>query len=455
MLIDSVSLLIKAGSGGRGSFSVHPKGGPDGGNGGNGGSIYFQGDANVRDLREFTHKTELKAEHGSDGNKNKKHGRHAEDITIKVPFGTKIIDEDTNEVFDIGDATTPILIAKGGNGAKGNLSFRASDIHTHPHPGIGDPGQARQVKIELRLIAEIGLIGLPNAGKSSLLSVLTNATPKIGNYPFTTLSPNIGMLDTHPIADIPGLIEGAAKGKGLGSAFLKHIEKTKLIVHCIELTNADIENSYKVVRQEFEEYNQTLLEKPEIILLTKTDMVDEETIEKYTRLFKNMGKEVITSSFYDDTSIKNVRDTLIAFVEKHKADGYRLDKEELLKRIKEQAFPEGEYIIYGAAPLAVYGVRDVRDIDMFVTTALYNELQEKGWKQIEKGPKDTPVVFDIFEAHNTWEFSPYAPTYEELKSRATEIDGILFASLHDIYLWKEASGRPKDLVDIEIIKKHL
>jgi ribosome-binding ATPase YchF (GTP1/OBG family) len=164
--------------------------------------------------------------------------------------------------------------------------------------------------LELRLIAEIGLIGLPNAGKSSLLSVLTHATPKIANYPFTTIEPNIGMLGDHPIADIPGLIEGAAHGRGLGAKFLKHIEKTRILVHCIELTENNVEERYNTVRKEFAEFNKTLLEKPEIILLTKTDLVDEKTVKKYKSMFEKKGKQVLTCSVYDQKSIEALKKVL-------------------------------------------------------------------------------------------------------------------------------------------------
>ena len=320
MLVDNVILLVKAGDGGNGSASLlHNgltyKGGPDGGNGGNGGNIYFQGSTNINDLREFRFKKKITAEDGIAGGRQKLFGKNAPDLTILVPVGTSITDIDSKKVYEIIDTTSLLLIATGGKGGRGNNEFKSATNQTPMYAENGTPGQKKNLFLELRLIAEIGLIGLPNAGKSSLLSVLTNATPKIANYPFTTLEPNIGMLGKHPIADIPGLIEGAADGKGLGAKFLKHIEKTKILVHCIELTEDNPEEKYKTVRHEFKNFNQSLLEKPEIILLTKTDLVDEKTVKKYKELFEKKGKQVLTCSLYDDASVEKVRKTLKTLLE--------------------------------------------------------------------------------------------------------------------------------------------
>lgn len=313
MLVDNVTIEIKAGDGGAGASSflrngLTSRGGPDGGNGGNGGDIYFQGTNNLNDLRMFRFKKKLRADDGIAGSDQKKHGKNASDLTILVPLGTKITETETEKTYEIRDTTTPILLARGGRGGRGNTEFKNAVNQAPTYAESGTPGQRKELFLELKLIAEIGLIGLPNAGKSSLLAVLTNANPKIGDYPFTTLEPNIGMMGIHPIADIPGLIEGASKGRGLGVSFLKHIEKTKIIIHCIESNAEDALKRYETVRLEFEEYNPELLEKPEIVLLTKSDLADEKTIGKNTAIFTKMGKKVLTCSVVDDKSLLTLRE---------------------------------------------------------------------------------------------------------------------------------------------------
>ncbi|MEK7571792.1 MAG: GTPase ObgE [Patescibacteria group bacterium] len=316
MLVDSVEVYIKAGDGGNGSASLlrnglTAKGGPDGGNGGNGGHIYFQGSHNLTDLKEFRFKKKIIAEDGTPGKHKKLFGKNAPHTTIFVPLGTQITDKNSGSSFEIRNTTVPVLVARGGIGGRGNVEFKSATNQTPRYAENGGIGEEKTLSLELKLIAEIGFIGLPNAGKSSLLTVLTNATPKIGNYPFTTLEPNIGMLGTHPIADIPGLIEGAATGKGLGATFLKHIEKTSFLVHCIESSAENALERYEMVQNEFKAYNEKLLEKPEIILLTKIDLVDEKTLEKNKEMFEKTGKRVLTCSVYYDKTIEALKETLL------------------------------------------------------------------------------------------------------------------------------------------------
>lgn len=308
MLVDNVVIQIKAGNGGDGAATFFrsgqkARGGPNGGNGGNGGNIYAQGSGNLNDLKEFRFKKKIIAQDGIMGQSKNLFGKSAEHMTIFVPLGTRVANVDTKEVYEITDTVSPILLARGGHGGRGNSEFKSATNQAPTYAEKGTWGQRKKLLLELRLIAEIGLTGLPNAGKSSLLAALTNATPKIGDYPFTTLEPNIGMLGVHPIADIPGLIEDAATGRGLGSKFLKHIEKTKIIVHCIEPSETNLAEKYKIVREEFEKFNPLLLTKPEIILLTKTDLIDEKTIKKNSKIFEKMGKEVLTVSIADAESI--------------------------------------------------------------------------------------------------------------------------------------------------------
>ncbi len=319
MLVDNVTITIKAGDGGNGASTflrngMTARGGPDGGNGGNGGNIYFLGSNNINDLRMFRFKKKLTADSGIAGKHKRLYGKNADDMTILVPIGTKITDVDTNKTYDILDPKTPLLLARGGKGGRGNLEFKTSIEQAPTYAESGTPGQQKILLLELRLIADIGLIGLPNAGKSTLLTALTNATPKIADYPFTTLEPNIGMMGSHPIADIPGLIEGASSGKGLGITFLKHIEKTKLIIHCVELSGDGLLERYKTVRSEFEKFNPKLLEKPEIVLLTKTDLVDEKTLNKSIKLFEKMEKKVLSYSFVDDESLEKLKKEVGTFL---------------------------------------------------------------------------------------------------------------------------------------------
>jgi GTPase len=315
MLIDTVAVIIRAGDGGNGGSTLShtaqtEKGGPDGGNGGNGGSVYAIGSTNINDLQEFRYKKKIVAENGVAGKKSNMFGRNAPDLLILLPLGTIIDDLETRQVREVTDTTHKILLARGGQGGRGNVEFKTATNRTPLHGEVGAPGQVKKFLFDLRLIAEIGLIGLPNAGKSSMLRVLTNATPTIGNYPFTTLQPNIGMFEKHPIADIPGLIEGASEGKGLGIKFLKHIEKTKMLIHCIDVSDIDPLKAYETIRQEFGQFSADLLKKPEIILLTKTDLTDAATILKYTKLFQKKRLEVLTCSIYEPAAIDYLKKIL-------------------------------------------------------------------------------------------------------------------------------------------------
>jgi GTP-binding protein len=306
MLIDDVIIRVKAGNGGDGSVSFKrnaqtAKGGPDGGNGGNGGSIFVRGSTNVSDLKDFKFKKKIQAEDGISGKKNKLFGRNGEDLTVLLPLGTTIIDQDSGEHIDIIDEKKTICLAQGGKGGKGNTEFKSATEQTPRFAEKGEIGEEKHLKLVLKHIADVGLVGLPNSGKSTLLSLLTHAKPKIGNYPFTTLEPYLGTADTLVLADIPGIIEGASKGKGLGLQFLKHIEKTKVLLYCIDSSEQNPSAVYTLIQNEFQVYNPELLEKPEIILLTKMDLVSHDELEEKKKAF--VGKQVISVSEYDPTSI--------------------------------------------------------------------------------------------------------------------------------------------------------
>lgn len=273
MLVDEVEIIIKGGHGGPGRVSFRGKkgGGPDGGNGGRGGNVFVKATTDIYALTPFLSKRECKAEDGQQGGRGLRSGADGKDLILNMPIGTYFKDAMGNE-YELTREGQEILLAKGGLGGRGNESFKSSSNTTPTYAQRGLRGEEKNFKIKLKLIADFGLIGLPNAGKSSLLNEITNANAKIGDYPFTTLEPNLGVLNGKVLADIPGLIEGASEGKGLGHKFLKHIEKVKLLLHCIASDSDDPKRDYKIVRDELKKYNPELLEKQEIILLTKSDI---------------------------------------------------------------------------------------------------------------------------------------------------------------------------------------
>jgi GTP-binding protein len=310
MLIDNVTLLIKAGNGGDGAVSFRrnaqtAKGGPDGGNGGNGGSIYIQGSTNIADLSQFRYKKSIRGNDGVSGKRKNLFGKNGDDMIILFPIGTRFIDTKNNEAIELINDTDRILLVKGGKGGRGNNEFKSALNQTPQEFEKGEQGEEKIVKIELRLIADVGFVGYPNAGKSSLLAALTNAKPKIGNYPFTTLDPNLGIAEGIILADIPGIIQGASKGKGLGLQFLKHIEKTACLVYCIDATEVDPATTYNTIRQEFAEYNKELLTKPYIIVFTKTDLVEEKILKEKQKAFK--GETILNVSIYEKLTLEKFK----------------------------------------------------------------------------------------------------------------------------------------------------
>lgn len=305
MLIDEVEITLKGGHGGTGKVSFYPKAkaGPDGGNGGRGGDLYIKVVSDLTALNQLSRKKELAAEDGQPGGSFLKSGRDGRDLEIVMPVGTSLIDKDNGEVRELGKIGERVLTCKGGLGGRGNYEFRSSRNTTPMKAQSGLPGEEHRFKVVLKLIADFGLIGLPNAGKSSLLNELTSANVKTAEYPFTTLEPNLGVLDHKIIADIPGLIEGASSGKGLGFRFLKHIEKVGTLLHCISSQSENVVKDYQVVREELGKFNPELLEKPEIILLTKVDLGG---LKKKKKLEK-LKRKILSVSIYDWDSIEKLR----------------------------------------------------------------------------------------------------------------------------------------------------
>ena len=285
MFLDSVKILVRAGAGGDGAATFRqeahvPRGGPDGGDGGRGGTIHLAVDPGQTTLRDFSYRHHFRADGGGRGSKARRHGKAGTDLILAVPPGTAVYDDATGELIaDLVANGQTAMVARGGRGGLGNTHFKTSTHQAPKHAQKGEPGEERWVRLELRLIADIGLVGLPNAGKSTLLAALTAARPKIADYPFTTLEPNLGVMDLGiedrrlpTIADVPGLIEGASEGAGLGHAFLRHIERTRVLVHLVDGAGRDPEWDHQVIRDELQAHDPALLEKPMLIAFNKMDL---------------------------------------------------------------------------------------------------------------------------------------------------------------------------------------
>ena len=322
--LDQAKIYIKAGNGGSGSASFRREkfveyGGPDGGDGGDGGSIIVQSDRNLNTLIDFRYAQHFKAQHGKPGSKRNKTGANGEDLILKVPLGTQLYEEDNNTlIYDFTKNKEKYLVASGGKGGLGNVRFKSSTNRAPRKKTNGKLGEEFWIWLQLKVIADIGIIGKPNAGKSSLLAALTRAKPKIANYPFTTINPNLGVFyyagKEITLADIPGLVEGAHKGVGLGDKFLRHIERCKILLHLIDLSEDDLLNSYKKIKLELSNYDKDLIKKKEIIFFNKSDLLDENEINEKLKEFKKKIKikyEII--SVYSNKDIQKIKKLLIKY----------------------------------------------------------------------------------------------------------------------------------------------
>ena len=323
--LDQVKIFIKAGDGGSGSASMRREkfieyGGPDGGNGGRGGSIILKAERNLNTLIDYRYTQHFKSDRGQNGLGKNQTGRGGENLYLKVPVGTQVFEEDNKTlIFDFKNEKEEFVIANGGRGGLGNTNFKSSTNRAPKKFTKGSIGEEFWLWLQLKTIADIGIIGLPNAGKSSLLAAITNATPKIANYKFTTLNPNLGVASYDDkeitLADIPGLIEGAHNGTGLGIKFLKHIERCKALLHMIDITDKNLEKSYNQVKNEMSKYSKELLKKKEIIVLNKIDLLESEEVNKIIKNFLiNKKCEVLTLTTLKKTSISAIKAKLISYV---------------------------------------------------------------------------------------------------------------------------------------------
>ena len=326
MFLDNVKIKISSGAGGNGAIAWRREkyvdmGGPAGGDGGKGGSVYLIADSNLSTLLDFKYKSSFKADTGEYGRSKNMHGRKGNDLYIKVPCGTIVKDFNTDKIIaDLAVEGQSVLVAQGGRGGRGNARF-VNSIKQSPHYcEPGEPGIERDLELELKLIADVGLLGLPNAGKSTLISVISAAKPKIADYPFTTLVPNLGVVkkpngDGFVVADVPGLIEGASEGVGLGLDFLRHVERTRLLLHLVDISAEDPIHNYKVINNELQKYGGKLTETPQAIVINKIDTIDEELLAEYIERFKEFNPEVFAISAATKTNIQSILNYLYQKVE--------------------------------------------------------------------------------------------------------------------------------------------
>lgn len=350
MLIDDVTIHVVAGAGGSGCASFgdgKSHRGPDGANGGHGAAVVLEAVADLAALKKYRAQKKFKAEPGKDGRSSFRDGPAGEDLILPVPRGTVVHIEGREplELIDVGDRVT---IAKGGRGGKGNFLFRSSTNVAPRQFQVGKPGEETDVRLELRLIADVGLVGFPNVGKSSLLNALTRAQSRVANYHFTTLEPHLGVFHDLVIADIPGIIEGASTGKGLGTKFLRHIVRTRAILHCVQATSEDVVADYRAIRKELADYSPELAAKPERVLLTKSDEADDKAIAKMKKLLeKECGSEVIATSIIDDESMKKLGEFLSVVAAENTAARKKLADEkeaaETKRRDEEEEKFEGKF----------------------------------------------------------------------------------------------------------------
>lgn len=405
MFVDKVNVKVKAGDGGNGIVSFRKekyidRGGPDGGDGGKGGDIIVVAENNMDTLAVYRNHKLQKAQNGESGSKRKKHGKNGNNLVLNVPVGTIIYDLDGKQIVDLSTKKSSFVIAAGGSGGFGNAHFVSSVRQAPRVAERGEKGEEKELVFELKLVADVGLVGLPNAGKSTLLGSLSNARPEIADYPFTTLIPNLGVVDYSDtsllLADVPGLIEGASKGKGLGDEFLKHIERTAVIAHLIDIYDVDVLESYKTIRNELEDYSKNLSKKPSIVVLNKIEGLDKEIIDQQVKLIqKAAGKKTKVIAISAKAKI-GLNDLLTNLSKLVKADRMKIEKQKTKKRLKIIKYipkstdwtiekVQEDYVVHGEKILKFAartdfnnpaGIRRLKDI--MKKTGIHNQLKRMG-----------------------------------------------------------------------------
>lgn len=425
MFIDKARIFVKSGNGGNGAVSFRrekyvPAGGPDGGDGGNGASVIFEVDLGLRTLMDFKYQRKYVAEHGEDGSKKRKAGRNGEDLILKVPSGTIIRDEATGLVIaDLKEEGDRAVVAKGGRGGKGNQHFANAVRQAPAFARSGSDGVEKWVVLELKMIADVGLLGFPNVGKSTFLSVVTKAKPKIANYHFTTLTPNLGVVQTKfgesfVLADIPGLIEGAAEGVGLGHDFLRHVERTKVLIHIVDISGLegrDALDDFDKINGELKLYNEKLATRPQVVVANKMDILEDESIfEEFKNELEGRGYKVFKMS----AATRQGVDDVIAYVSEllREAEEIELVSEEEMFRpeldeVQDEGLQidieDGVYVVTGKSLRRImYSVNfdDMESLQYFQkameSQGVFDRLREMG---IEDG--DTVRIYEIeFEFYN-------------------------------------------------------
>lgn len=415
MFVDKAEISIASGKGGNGAVTFRkepfvPEGGPNGGDGGDGGSIIFVADRNLRTLMDFKYKRKYEAENGQDGMKKNRFGKKGEDLYIKVPVGTLIYDKETGLLMkDMLHDGDELVAAKGGRGGRGNVHFKSSVRRAPNFAEAGTPGKERTVILELKLIADVGLLGFPNVGKSTLLSVATSARPKIANYHFTTIDPNLGVVNLHDtsfvMADIAGIIEGAHEGLGLGFRFLKHIERTKVLVHVIDVSGSegrDPIEDYIKINEELVQYDPDLAKKPQIIAANKMDMVyDEDKLNEFLAFMEKEGRKVFKISAAGRQGIKELLNEILHQIETYEPEEeapvelFDLEMDDYdpdYRKVTAYKDEDGVFVLEGKQLSKIFNSTNFND--MGSVRYLYKYIVEKGGmdKMLELGLEEGDTV---------------------------------------------------------------